>query len=52
VNYTTRDLLKYWGDRKPSDLVLLLDGELLEGFCVVGGRCCFVVYCVFPPLYS
>lgn len=26
VNYTTRDLLRYWAPRDPADLVLLLDG--------------------------
>eukprot|EP00286_Rhodomonas_abbreviata_P001200 CAMPEP_0181288032 /NCGR_PEP_ID=MMETSP1101-20121128/111_1 /TAXON_ID=46948 /ORGANISM="Rhodomonas abbreviata, Strain Caron Lab Isolate" /LENGTH=272 /DNA_ID=CAMNT_0023392117 /DNA_START=150 /DNA_END=968 /DNA_ORIENTATION=+ len=27
VNYTTRDLLRYWAPRDPSDLILLLDGS-------------------------
>ena len=26
VNYTTRDLLRYWQPRDPADLVLLIDG--------------------------
>jgi nicotinamidase/pyrazinamidase len=26
VNYTTRDILKYWAPRDPRDLILLLDG--------------------------
>jgi nicotinamidase-related amidase len=29
VNYTTRDLLRYWTPRDPADLILLLDGTLL-----------------------
>ena len=27
VNYTTRDLLRYWTPRDPADLILLLDGK-------------------------
>jgi len=26
VNYTTRDLLRYWGPRNPAELTLLIDG--------------------------
>lgn len=27
VNYTTRDLLRYWAPRDPADLILLIDGK-------------------------
>jgi nicotinamidase-related amidase len=27
VNYTTRDLLRYWAPRDPADLIVLLDGK-------------------------
>jgi hypothetical protein len=35
VNYTTRDLLRYWAPRDPADLILLLDGELPCVFLVM-----------------
>ena len=44
VNYTTRDLLRYWTPRDPADLVLLIDGEL-QLSCDETSCCCYCSSC-------
>jgi len=38
VNYTTRDLLRYWTPRDPKDLILLLDGASPVAGCEADGK--------------
>lgn len=39
VNYTTRDLLRYWTARNPADLIMLIDGE-----CRTTARAKYIAY--------